>query len=68
MLDIAILDGVRTPFVKAFGPLASVPAQELGRIATAAIEATVKNKLGWPFCDVGHERAKGFSSSFLREP
>ncbi len=34
MLDIAILDGARTPFVKAFGPLASVPAQELGRIAT----------------------------------
>jgi acetyl-CoA C-acetyltransferase/acetyl-CoA acyltransferase len=34
MLDIAILDGVRTPFVKAFGPLAGVSAQELGRIAT----------------------------------
>jgi acetyl-CoA C-acetyltransferase/acetyl-CoA acyltransferase len=34
MLDIAILDGVRTPFARAFGPLASVPAQELGRIAT----------------------------------
>src|SRR5436305_5141102 len=33
MLDIAILEGVRTPFAKAFGPLASVPAQELGRIA-----------------------------------
>src|SRR5260370_24019447 len=34
MLDIAILDGVRTPFVKAFGPLANVPAQELGRLVT----------------------------------
>jgi acetyl-CoA C-acetyltransferase/acetyl-CoA acyltransferase len=33
MLDVAILEGARTPFVKAFGPLASVPAQELGRIA-----------------------------------
>jgi acetyl-CoA C-acetyltransferase/acetyl-CoA acyltransferase len=36
VLDIAILEGVRTPFAKAFGPLASVPAQELGRIATVA--------------------------------
>jgi acetyl-CoA C-acetyltransferase/acetyl-CoA acyltransferase len=36
MLDIAILDGVRTPFARAFGPLANVPAQELGRIATTA--------------------------------
>ena len=36
MLDIAILDGARTPFAKAFGALASVPAQELGRIATRA--------------------------------
>ena len=33
MLDIAILEGVRTPFARAFGPLADVPAQELGRIA-----------------------------------
>src|SRR5947209_20092890 len=33
MLDIAILDGVRTPFARAFGPLAGVPAQDLGRIA-----------------------------------
>jgi acetyl-CoA C-acetyltransferase/acetyl-CoA acyltransferase len=31
MLDIAILEGVRTPFVKSFGALAKVPAQELGR-------------------------------------
>jgi acetyl-CoA C-acetyltransferase/acetyl-CoA acyltransferase len=39
MLDIAILEGVRTPFVKAFGALASVPAQELGRqAATAALK------------------------------
>jgi acetyl-CoA C-acetyltransferase/acetyl-CoA acyltransferase len=37
MLDIAIIDGVRTPFVKAYGPLASVPAQELGRLATVAL-------------------------------
>lgn len=39
MLDIAILEGIRTPFAKAYGPLASVSAQELGRTAvTAAIE------------------------------
>ncbi len=37
MLDIAILDGVRTPFARAFGPLARVPAQDLGRLA--AVEA-----------------------------
>jgi acetyl-CoA C-acetyltransferase/acetyl-CoA acyltransferase len=37
MLDIAIVEGVRTPFVKSFGPLASVPAQELGRLATQAL-------------------------------
>jgi acetyl-CoA C-acetyltransferase/acetyl-CoA acyltransferase len=37
MLDIAILDGVRTPFVKSFGALASVPAQELGRLAAQAV-------------------------------
>jgi acetyl-CoA C-acetyltransferase/acetyl-CoA acyltransferase len=36
MLDIAILEGVRTPFVKAFGPMAAVPAQELGRLVAAA--------------------------------
>lgn len=36
MLDIAILEGARSPFVKAFGPMASVPAQELGRIVTTA--------------------------------
>jgi acetyl-CoA C-acetyltransferase/acetyl-CoA acyltransferase len=37
MLDIAIVEGVRTPFVKAFGSLAGVPAQELGRLATQAV-------------------------------
>jgi acetyl-CoA C-acetyltransferase/acetyl-CoA acyltransferase len=37
MLDIAILEGVRTPFAKAFGPLAAVPAKELGRLATVAV-------------------------------
>src|SRR5437763_15245081 len=34
MLDIAIVEGVRPPFAKANGPLASVSAQELGRVAT----------------------------------
>lgn len=37
MLDIAIVEGVRTPFVKAFGSLAAVTAQELGRIAASAV-------------------------------
>src|SRR5438477_12395535 len=37
MLDIAIVEGVRTPFVKAFGPLAGVPAQELGRVAAVEV-------------------------------
>jgi acetyl-CoA C-acetyltransferase/acetyl-CoA acyltransferase len=37
MLDIAILEGVRTPFAKAFGPLARVPAQDLGRVAATAV-------------------------------
>ncbi len=37
MLDIAILEGVRTPFAKAYGPLASVSAQELGRSATTTV-------------------------------
>jgi acetyl-CoA C-acetyltransferase/acetyl-CoA acyltransferase len=37
MLDIAIVEGVRTPFAKAYGPLASVPAQELGRVATVGL-------------------------------
>ncbi len=30
---MAVLDGVRTPFAKAYGTLARVPADELGRIA-----------------------------------
>src|SRR5436305_15090188 len=37
MLDVAILEGVRPPFVKAYGPLAHVPAQELGRTAVVAL-------------------------------
>jgi acetyl-CoA C-acetyltransferase/acetyl-CoA acyltransferase len=37
MLDIAIVDGVRTPFVKAFGALAGVSAQDLGRLAVQAV-------------------------------
>jgi acetyl-CoA acetyltransferase family protein len=37
MLDIAILEGVRTPFTKAFTALASVPAYELGRIVTREV-------------------------------
>jgi acetyl-CoA acetyltransferase family protein len=37
MLDITIVEGVRTPFAKAFGPLAAVPAQDLGRLATQAV-------------------------------
>jgi acetyl-CoA C-acetyltransferase/acetyl-CoA acyltransferase len=36
MLDIAILDGARTPFVKAFGALAKVPAHVLGQHAAVA--------------------------------
>ncbi len=37
MLDIAIVEGRRTPFVRAFGPLAAVPAQDLGRIVTQSL-------------------------------
>src|SRR6516162_3188939 len=37
MLDIAIVEGVRTPFAKAFGALASVPADELGRVAAVEV-------------------------------
>src|SRR5438067_1450086 len=36
MLDIAILEGARTPFAKSFGALAGVSAQELGRLAAQA--------------------------------
>jgi acetyl-CoA acetyltransferase family protein len=37
MLDIAIVEGVRTPFAKAFGPLADAPAQDLGAHVTRAV-------------------------------
>src|SRR5260370_13324802 len=37
MLDIAIVEGVRTPFARAFGPLGSLPAYELGRVATQGL-------------------------------
>ena len=37
MLDIAIVDGIRTPFVKAFGPLAGVSAPKLGEFAVRAL-------------------------------
>jgi acetyl-CoA C-acetyltransferase/acetyl-CoA acyltransferase len=37
MLDIAIVDGIRTPFAKAFGPLSPVTAYELGRLATVSL-------------------------------
>jgi acetyl-CoA C-acetyltransferase/acetyl-CoA acyltransferase len=37
MLDIAIVEGVRTPFAKAFGPLAGLPAHVLGKLATEAL-------------------------------
>lgn len=37
MLDIAIVEGVRTPFARAFGPLASRPAHELGVHATRGL-------------------------------
>ena len=33
---LAVIAGMRTPFAKAFGPLASVPADELGRVALVA--------------------------------
>jgi acetyl-CoA acetyltransferase family protein len=37
MLDIAIVEGVRTPFAKVLGPLASTPAHELGHQVTTAL-------------------------------
>jgi acetyl-CoA C-acetyltransferase/acetyl-CoA acyltransferase len=37
MLDIAIVEGARTPFAKVLGPLANVPAHELGRLVTRAV-------------------------------
>jgi acetyl-CoA C-acetyltransferase/acetyl-CoA acyltransferase len=37
MLDIAVIEGVRTPFAKSFGALAAVSAVELGLLATRAV-------------------------------
>ena len=37
MQPLAVLDGVRTPFAKAYGSLARVPADELGRAAMAEV-------------------------------
>jgi acetyl-CoA C-acetyltransferase/acetyl-CoA acyltransferase len=37
MKPLAVLDGVRTPFAKAYGTLARVPADELGRIALVEV-------------------------------
>src|SRR6188474_271321 len=34
---LAILAGVRTPFAKAFGALANVPADQLGRLAVEGV-------------------------------
>ena len=34
---LAVVAGVRTPFAKAFGALAKVPADELGRAAVVAV-------------------------------
>jgi acetyl-CoA C-acetyltransferase/acetyl-CoA acyltransferase len=36
-MDIAVVAGLRTPFVKADGPLRKVPAQELGRTVAAEL-------------------------------
>src|SRR5690242_3980256 len=43
-LDIAIVEGTRTPFVKAFGALAPVPAYELGKLVTETVmkQATLR--------------------------
>jgi acetyl-CoA acetyltransferase family protein len=37
--NVVIVDGVRTPFAKAAGPLADVPAHELGRVAIREVLA-----------------------------
>lgn len=37
MIDIAILEGVRTPFARVLGPLIDVPAQELGRVVAVEV-------------------------------
>jgi acetyl-CoA C-acetyltransferase/acetyl-CoA acyltransferase len=39
MLDIAIVEGVRTPFAKSFGALAALSAQHLGTLAARAVLA-----------------------------
>src|SRR5687768_5357231 len=36
---LAVVAGVRTPFAKAFGALANVPADQLGRVAVEAVLA-----------------------------
>jgi acetyl-CoA acetyltransferase family protein len=41
-MRIALLDGLRTPFVKADGPLRHVPAQELGRQVVAELLARLE--------------------------
>jgi acetyl-CoA C-acetyltransferase/acetyl-CoA acyltransferase len=46
---LAVLGGVRTPFAKAFGALANVPADQLGRVATEG----ALNKTGTRPADVG---------------
>jgi acetyl-CoA acyltransferase len=37
LIPLAVLAGVRTPFAKAFGALANVPADQLGRVAVDAV-------------------------------
>jgi acetyl-CoA acetyltransferase len=37
VLDIAIIEGVRTPFARILGPLAAVHAAELGRLVVGAL-------------------------------
>ncbi len=44
MLDIAIVEGLRTPFVKAFGELSQVSPQELGRHISVALLERAKIK------------------------
>jgi acetyl-CoA C-acetyltransferase/acetyl-CoA acyltransferase len=46
---IAVIAGVRTPFAKAFGALANVPADQLGRIALQG----ALNRAGMAQADVG---------------
>ena len=46
---LAVLDGVRTPFAKAFGALAEVPADQLGRVAVQGL----LTKSGLSATDIG---------------